>query len=163
MIKAFFYPLLGYYLEHYIDIRSLSKNKIGKLIAAAGIGILLSCLCTLYEAKTTGIYTENYVELFDYVTAIAMFILTKYFVVAAVPKLSEGMCAKIICLIGSLTFGIYLLDPYLKVAFYNKYELFTESHLPAILVSIGWCAISMILGGMLTFFLKRLPLFNKIL
>ncbi len=48
------------------------------------------------------------------------------------------------------------MAPYLKVIFYHKYKLFTEPHLPTLLVLTGWCVISMILGGMLTFYLKKL-------
>lgn len=162
-IKAFFYPLLGYYLEYYVDVKTLSKKKISVLFIASGIGILLSCLCTLYEGKTTGTYTQNYVQLFDYLTTIVAFITIKYIVTVAVPQLSQGKLSKIICLIGSFTFGIYLLDPYLKLIFYKKYETFTEPYLPTIIVSIGWCMISMITGGILTFILKQLPLFKKIL
>lgn len=161
--KAFFYPLLGWYLEYHIDIRSLSKKKIRNLCIAAAIGIFLSCLCTLYEGKSTGSYTQNYVQLFDYLTSISSFIIIKYMVEVFIPQLSEGMISEAVYRMGSLTFGIYLLDPYLKLIFYQRYKIFMGQYFPTLFVSIGWCILSMTMGGTITFFLKRLPVLEKLL
>ena len=77
--------------------------------------------------------------------------------------LSVGLYEEIICFIGSLTLGIYLLDPFLKMLIYSKYEFAAEPYLPTIFVSIGWVLISMIIGGALTLFLKHLPLTKKLI
>ncbi len=128
-----------------------------------GSGIFLSCLCTFYEGRTIGTYTQNYVQLFDYLTAIVFFIIIKYIVLMVVPQLGEGRLSEIIYQIGPLTFGIYLLDPYLKLVICQEYETFMGQYFPIVFVSIGWCVVSMILGGVITFILKKIPGFNKIL
>ncbi len=161
--KAFFYPLIGYYIEYHVDIKTLSKKKIAGLCVLTGSGIFLSCLCTFYEGRTIGTYTQNYVQLFDYLTAIAFFIIIKYIVLMVVPQLGEGRLSEIIYQIGPLTFGIYLLDPYLKLVICQEYETFMGQYFPIVFVSIGWCVVSMILGGVITFILKKIPGFNKIL
>lgn len=163
MTKVFFYSLIGFYLEHHVDIREISCKKIAGLCAGAVTGILLSCLCTLYEGKTTGIYTQNYVELFDYVSAIAAFIIIKYIVIVAVPRLSEGRLSDVICRIGSCTFGIYLLDPHLRYLFWMQYNAKMSLHFSAFWISVGWCVISMTLCGIVTLGLKRMPVFRKLL
>lgn len=161
--RPFFYSLIGYYMEFHVDVKSLSKKKVGMLIAATGIGICISCLCTFCEGKFVGTYTQNYIQLFDYLIAIAVFLLIKYIVLVIVPESSDGKFAGTIRLVGSLTFGIYLLDPYLKWLFCNQYQAFAEPYLPTVFVSIGWCVVSMMLGGVLTYVLKKLPIFRKIL
>lgn len=156
---AFFYPLVGYYLDHKIDILTISKGKWVRLVAAALTGIVLSCLCVYLD----GVAGENYISLFDYLLAIAVFLFIKYAVTIRIPILSAGRIAEAVCFMGSLTFGIYLLDHYFKLVLYSGYEAFAESFLPSLFASFGWCVISMFLGGMVTWILKKLPLFRKIL
>lgn len=64
---------------------------------------------------------------------------------------------------GSLTFGIYLLDHYFKLVLYQDYEKFAERFIPSIFASFGWCVVSMILGGTVTWILKKMPILKKIL
>lgn len=161
--RTFFYLLLGYYLEYYIDIKKISKWEIVRLCASASVGILLSCLCTLYEGKTTGTYTQNYVSTFEWITTITAFIIIKYAVIVAFPQLSEGILSKIVSFIGSCTFGVYLLDPYLKILLYSKYQILVQLYLSPLLVSVGWCMISMIIGSVITLSLKKIPVLKKIL
>lgn len=157
--KAFFYPLLGYYLDNKVEIE---KIHVARLSVVAFLGINLSILCTYWEGKT-GEYTQNYVQLFDYVTAIVSFILIKYFV-TKVPLMSEGKMAEIICRLGPLTFGVYLLDPYLKlVGIWDKFETFAEPIMPTLAVSVFWVIISMCMGGIITYVLKKAPVLKKIL
>lgn len=112
---------------------------------------------------TTGTFTENYVELFDYIIAISAYIIVKYFIVVICNKNILEKLSGIICLIGSLTFGMYLFDPFWKLIFYDGYEKRAEVLLPTLLVSFGWCIISMILSGILTYILRKLPLIKKLL
>lgn len=156
---AFFYPLAGYYIDHNIDIQTISTRKWAGLGTAVLTGIILSCLCVYLEGATS----ENYISLFDYLLAIAVFLFIKYAVTIWLPKLSAGRIAETVCFMGSLTFGIYLLDHYFKLILYSGYEAFSESFFPSLFASFGWCIISMLLGGIVTWILKKLPLFRKIL
>ena len=157
--SALFYPLVGYYIDHKIDIQTIHKRKWAGLGVAALTGIILSCLCVYLDEAVS----ENYITLFDYLLAIAVFLFIKYAVTIEIPKLSAGKAAEAVCFMGSLTFGIYLLDHYFKLILYSGYEAFAESFLPSLFASFGWCLISMFLGGVVTWILKRLPLFRKIL
>ncbi len=160
--KAFFYSLLGYYLENYIDMNKIKIKHLCGLIVAGAIGILLSNWCTYNDAILNGQYSQDYVQLFDYLTTIVAFILIKYLFVIGKPKLNEGIIARIICLIGSLTLGIYMLEPCVRLLFYIKYENFAEPKLPTLIVSIGWIIISMTCGGLTTYILKKIPGIKRI-
>ena len=75
-VSQLFYPIIGYYVDRNIDVDKLSKKKILFLIIATFLGIMLSCVFTYYEGIQTG-FTQNYVQLFDYLTTICAFILIK--------------------------------------------------------------------------------------
>ncbi len=155
---AFFYPLTGYYIDRKIEIRAVSKRKWAGLCAAAAVGICLSCFCVYLDGAK-----ETFISLFDYVLAIAVFLVVKYTTAVKMPALSSGKTAESVCFMGSLTFGVYLLDHYFKLVLYENYETFAERFMPSLFVSFGWCAISMFLGGTVTWMLKKLPLFKKLL
>ena len=161
--KAFFYPLIGYYLENNMDVRKFRGRTAICLIFIGLVGILLSNLCTYYEASNTGYYTQNYVKLFDYLTAIVTFLLIKYIVVRIMERENKTNIAQGVRFVGSMTFGIYLFDPILKTLLYSRYEAIAEPLLPTLIVSFGWVIVSMILGGSFTYILKKIIGIRKIL
>lgn len=123
-------------------------------------------MCTYYEAVKVGTYTQNYVQLFDYVTAIVVFLIVKAIAVVMTDKEYKQYKFQIIKkieLIGSLTFGIYLFDPILKVILYNRYEAIAEPMFPTLIVSLGWVMISMLCGGGITYIMKKIPGVRKLL
>lgn len=156
---AFFYPLIGWYIDTKIDIWTISKKSWAGLFSATLLGILISCLCVYLD----GVRDETYISLFDYLLAIAVFLSVKYTVTVRIPALSAGKIAGAVCFCGSLTFGIYLLDHYFKLILYNGYEALAERFMPSLFASFGWCVISMFLGGIATWILKKIPLFKKLL
>lgn len=157
-IKCFFYPLIGYGLEKFVNVDDINKKKIVYYSLLCSLGILLSCVCTFIEGINTGNYTQNYVQLFDYVTAIYFYIVIKKIFSNYNNKTND-----FIIKMGSLTFGIYLLDPFLKMFLYGFIYNFFENTLPTIIASFIWCLISMVLGGLIAIILKKIPLFKKIL
>lgn len=160
--KVFFYPLVGYYLENYVDVTRLKRREIGGILFAAFAGIYLSCACTYWQGITTSTYTQDYVQLFDYLTAIAAFVVIKY-TFNRLPGLLEGRLGRGICYIGSLTFGIYILDPFFKLFLYSKYEYRAGQLFPTLFVSVGWVILSMFMGGATTIILKKIPGIKKLI
>ena len=159
-IKGYFFFLMGYYLDKKIEISLIKKKICNLLILLAVIGISVSCGITLLEGKNTGIYSQKYMQLFDYVSAIAAFVVVKrLFMRKAVPERT----AFLICYIGSLTFGIYLLDPFLQRLFYPLYSGFMMNYVSTFIVSIGWVVISMFLGGITTMVLRKIPFLGKLI
>ena len=162
-ISAFFFPLIGYYLDRCVDIEKISGKKLAGLAGAATAGILLSCLCTLMEGKADGQLTQNFVRMTDAVSAAAAFIIIKYIMVVRKPFLSEGRSGSLICFVGSLTFGIYLLNPFLKLFFYQSYKAAAKVYLRGPILSVIWVLISMCAGGAITFLLKKIPGIRKLI
>lgn len=156
--KAFFYPLIGYYLEHVFDIDRLRKKHLFCLLALSCLGIGVSSLLT-YQQGIASSFTQNYVQVFDYVLAINFYITVKYFFTNC-HKLNN---LEFISFISSLTFGIYLMDPILRRC--GKH-IFFDAIIPKsypLFYSFSWCLFSMTVGGFITYLLKKLPWFNKLL
>ena len=160
--KAFFYPLIGYYLEHNINVTHLKQKQILGMLIVVAVGILFSNICTYVEGVLNGSYTQNYVQLFDYVTAIVAYIVIKYMVIKN-NELLNGKSNDIICKIGSLTMGIYLMDPILRVALYRRVIYLSGLLLPDFFATVNWILISMVCGGIATLVLKRIPVINKVI
>lgn len=159
--KYLFYPIIGYYIDKNIDVSKFTKRTItlGSLVAFTGI--ILSCIPTYYQGITTGTYTQDYVQLFDYCTAIYAFLLIKYIINLKSLETCISKYSNIINLVGTLTFGMYLLDPVLKIILYNKYFALVNPLFPVIIVSGGWCIISMVLGGGISYIMQKLPITRR--
>ena len=162
-VKQLFYPLLGYYFGCVYKIDSLSRKKLLGLWTAAIAGILVSCAFTYHQGMRIG-YTQDFVQLFDWVTAIAVFITVRRVLDSKVefsgrfPRLS-----RIIVFLGPLTFGVYLLDSILKSCFWVGFSGLLEPMLPTLLVSIAWCLVSFFLGSAITYAMKRMPGLRRVL
>ncbi|MEY8258622.1 acyltransferase [Erysipelotrichaceae bacterium 66-17] len=161
--KVMFYPLIGYYIDHSIDLKNTKPKQIILLCLFGIAGIVVSNICTYYEG-THGdmIFTQNYVSLFDYISTICVFILIKYICLKHNGYIAHPHFVKTVTLIGSLTYGIYLIDPVLKKLVYIPFETILEPFMITFFVSILWCLTSMIIGGLITFELNKVSIFKKI-
>lgn len=160
--SALFYPLIGYYIDQKVDIRALPAKLMCLLPILALIGIAISCACTDYQGITEGKYTQDYVMVFDYVTAIVFFLLIKRLLLVSAPAISNGKISQVICFLGSLTLGIYMFDPMLRMLLL-KYSSFPKRELSTLAASFVWIVKSMAIGGCLTFLLRLIPGVKKIL
>lgn len=158
--KAFFYPLIGYFLDCVFEIDQLNRKSIGCICAIGLAGIVLSSCFTYHQGVTSG-YTQDFVQTFDYVIAIAVFVYVKYLFVKTKLSQVNATVIRAITLIGSLTFGIYLLDPVLQV-FKGHFNSVVTTGEP-ILYSVCWCLFSMTIGGVITYGLKKVPVVRNIL
>ena len=162
-VKAIFYPIIGYFLDKRIKVEQLKKTHMLILLIMALSGILLSCGCTYYEGTHDEmVFTQNYVQLFDYLTAICVFITIKYYCIQYDGFSTHPNLVRVIGIIGSLTFGIYLFDPVLRRTLYDKLIVLLALDMKPMLSSLLWCISSMCIGGLITTCLKRLPWVQKL-
>lgn len=159
-IKEIFYPLFGYYIDQKLDIRKVDKRYLILFPLVTILGLLTETGFTYFQGIHSG-FTEDFVECFDYIAAITVFIEIKYFMVCRNwlhhPKINNA-----ICLLGSLTFGVYLLDPILRKMYYPKLQILLEPHIGVMLTAILWCFISLAVCSFITFWLKKIPFVKKL-
>ena len=94
--------------------------------------------------------------MFNYYLSIIFFISVKWFYSSRITK------SLWINKIASITFGIYLLDPILKILLYRQYTSLV-ANTTTIIMSIGWIAISLLVGGFITYLLRKITFMRKIL
>lgn len=162
-VNILFFPLIGYYLDHQVDIKAIRPKQMLHLFICTLVTVVVTCMCITYDGETTGVYSQQYVAIFDYWIAIFVFIGIKYLVVNAYPHFFTKNVAGLLTKAGALTFGVYLLDPILVFILCKKYAAFLEPYMPTLVISVGWCLISMVLGSMITFALKKMPILRKLL
>lgn len=159
-VKAFFYPLIGYYLENVLDINKITTKHICMLLVAIVLGIGIASGFTYHQGITKG-YSQDFVQTFDYVIAISVFVLIKCLFVKIKFLRNNRIVAGVVSLCGSVTFGIYLMEPVLK-CYYNKFAPVLTAENP-VLLGVSWCLLSMSICGVVTYLLKLIPPIKKIL
>lgn len=163
IVKMIFYPIIGYYIDRVVDIHKMTKKHLLILAISAFCGMYIESFITIHQGRTFGTYTQNYVQLFDYVIAIAFFVLVKYLFECKRFLCGRDMAQKGICTIGGLTLGMYVLDPVWKTVFWWKFQSVLEPLFPTLLVSICWCLMSMLGSAIVSFVLKKIPGIKRII
>ena len=165
---AFFYAICGYYLDKNVDVKKL------KAPAFLLLGVL--CITAMICSYVCGV-KDNY-GLFAYVYAFTLFLSVKKALSGKTDSKAAGKdpkaadlkagpdgskVAAVFGFLASLCFGIYLLDPFFKRAFYAKYSAVFEPYHTNILFSLGWLCISFTLGAVVSWGLKHIPVVKKFL
>lgn len=157
--RGIFYPLIGYWLARKTEVKMTGK-RTAFWVAAAAAGILVSCLFTWHQGITTGKFSQDFVMMFDSLTASAVFLAVRSFFAGMSGRKKAARAATVS---GSLTFGIYLLDPILRNVFGEGFDRVSAPVRPRLASSVLWCFISMAAGGVITLLMKRIPGLRKIL
>lgn len=162
--KAIFYPLIGYYIDHNLDFsKQHAKKNVINLCLLSLVALFLECLCTYWEGTIIGEFTENYVQMFDYILTITIFVIIKYLTTIRNSQRATNNTNPLIYTLGSLTFGIYLFDQILKHLIGTPIMNILRLYLPEMGVDFIWIILSIAFGGTLTFLLKKLAIISKLL
>lgn len=161
-LNVIFFPLLGYYLDRILPVEKINKRMLGIAFLAALVGIFVSSMFTYYSGVRVG-FSQDYVQLFDYLTTIFVFIFVKYLFVNKKMCAGRPLLENVICKIGQLTFGMYLLDPLWKNLFYLKFEAVMQPLMPIVIFSGIWCILSMFVSGIVTYGLKKIWIIRNLL
>ncbi len=153
----------GYFITKKIKAEDIKPRHILLLFAASAAGIAAGVWATLNYAEAHGEYLTSYYHCFDYLITIFLFILFRYLSEVRFPKLSAGRFAKVLCFFGPLCFGVYLLDPFLKMALYPAYTRLGGEYTGTLLFSLGWVFLSFFTCSLLTWVLKKIPGVKKLL
>lgn len=156
-----FYFVMGYYIEKVMDKEKFNWRNIsiGAMLGVAVIGV--SCYMTMYKAKLTGELNESVSQSFHScliaIPAINVYVSAKYVFM----KVNIGpFLKKIIQILGSTAFGVYLLQEMLMphLEFVAKYLDPRIRTFPACLV---WLMVVYVVGVLITLVLKRIPIIKK--
>lgn len=161
--QQLFYPLIGYYLYHRVDLFIIPRKKLYLIFAAGFSGILISSFMKLRELGINGIaFSENNLSLFDYLTAICTFLFIKYVCLKHDQFASKKKFIAIVSLIASLTYGMYIFEPFTKWVIYSRFVAFISSNTYLLYPNIIYCILSMSITGGFTWCLKKIHYVKKL-
>lgn len=156
-----FFPLLGYYCEHKVPVEKI-KRWIPCLVGMLFTGILLGTVATIFQGVTKG-FTQEYLGLCQHINTPVIYLLVKYMASNVKEKDMAPHIKKAICTLGSLTLGVYLMDPLLHGVVFNwGYDLMANVVHP-VPYSIAYCFISLLVCSGITYVLKKVPIVGKLL
>lgn len=168
-VMLYFYPLIGFWIDRNVDVNRITRRQWLLILGVTLAGLVLSAWMTWYHNDRFHDASETYINLTVFCTAIAVFLAAKRIFDGGFalrrPRLNRALC-----LCGSLVFGVYLLDQPLKFFLYEplRARLFIPSPFEAyglssaVCFSLIWVCITLVLCGGVTWLLKRLPLFHKL-
>lgn len=154
-----FYFLMGYYLAHRFPWEQMSHKRLWGLtgVAVVAIGVMLACTWT--DVQRHGESTWFFMNSLG---CFPVFAVYGWIRVLVDRHPVEGKMAQGISTLGGCVFGTYLLEGILRrelIFVYNGLE--SKIHvLPACLV---WVTVVVICGLGLTWILKKLPVFRRLL
>lgn len=170
-----FFPLMGHYLDS-IDIRRITRRQWILLLSATLLGLLAAGGMTWWQGAHEK-FTQDYLNVFAYITTISAFLLIKRLWApkegtptadaqqepVAVNGTRQKRSGRAVSLLGTLCFGIYLLDNNLKEALWTPFANALQPTCSKYVITLLWIALSITLCGLATWLLKRLPGFRKLL
>ena len=161
VLNIFFYPLIGYYLANVLPVEQLEKKKLWLWVPVFVAGVSIASLVTYHEGVHAA-FTQNYLGLFDYAAAMAVF-------VAARGLLEEAYfpekLRKLLASWSGFTLGIYVMEPLLALFFYIPFFDYAYRFHPVIRLGFSavWCLFIIAAGSLLTYLLRRIPGCKKLL
>lgn len=162
-IDILFYPLIGYYLENRIPAERITGKRI-----VAMVGVSLFCMAiavgfTWHEGVYRGGFTENWAGMFTYVTAPLLYVIIRWLYSRIPQKWLTEPVEDAVYTAGSLTLGIYILDPVLSAYARPWIRSVVGASFLLVPVSVLYSLFSMLLCGCITWGLKKMPVLKKIL
>lgn len=152
------YPLLGYFFAESIPDDKENVRTIRLMILLAAVGLLLNVIITKYDNFLFKGWNESGLSAFVILPTIAAFYLTKYlFNRISLPSALQN----IICAMGSCTFGVYVLECYIK-AYIGPYLQRVLAFLPYTAENMLYIVLIMLAGCGVTFILKKIPVIQKL-
>lgn len=153
------YPLMGYYFAHRL---TTEKNTLKHVLLWCGFALLglgLNVFVTEYDHHLFLDWNEGGLTLFIILPALATFFAAKYFFEHVhLPVWLE----KFICALGGSTFGMYLLEPYVK-EYTGPYIQLLLGWLPRLAGNLTYIFCIMLVGCFITWILKHIPIIRKLL
>ncbi len=156
--------LMGYFLEHKLPEKyyTLKNAWIGIVLSLICIGVC--CYMTTYQIGITGVSKEGSTSFHHSLIAIpaytTYFCVRLFFMRRKQKREFRPWTLKTICFLGSMTFGIYLLEEFLRTETIFIFDAMQPviRTLPACIV---WVLIVFAIGVVLTYLIKKIPFVGK--
>lgn len=158
MADTIFYPLLGYYVEHRVNINELGRKGVaGWMWAISGGSIAACCVLTHCRCVTLDIWDEANVQAFYniliFIPAATAYLHVKKWITAA--RISQRT-KELLTAGGSATFGVFLLENILRESTNFVYELFLPI-VGSMEASLIWIFFASCVGLIIVILIRKIP------
>lgn len=163
--NIFIYPLLGYYLYHFVDINTITKFKLAIGWIIDFILLIPSCLFTFYKFAETGELSEaeaqEFFGMFEMYNASIFFITVK----KNIPTIKNKIVNTAIAYMGECTFGIYLLHILVMDIYYidEFQEALQLTSIAPMLSCLIYCLIIFAISFGISFIIKKIPIAKNLI
>ena len=148
------YPLFGYFADNDFKKQEFKGDRLFVMIVMSILLLGLTCILQDWRYKIDGMWTDNnaqsWIAVFTPVYAITVF----YGIRLIFLKLNNsGRLAKVLSVIGSCTFGVYLFGGIWRSVSYPVYQ-FTQQLLGKYFATYPWIITALLIGLGCTFVWK---------
>lgn len=152
------YPLLGYFIAEAFPADKENIRTVRLMVLLALAGLTLNVAITEYDNYLFKGWNESGLSAFVILPTIAAFYITKYFCHHI--TIPSGL-QKFICALGGCTFGVYVLECYVK-AYIGPYLQRVLAFLPYTAENMLYIVLIMLTGCGVTYILKKIPVVQKL-
>lgn len=161
-----FYFLTGYWIENVLPEQWITRKNLCRLGIAALLGTVIAAAMTWYHGYTAGALTEQiserFYDSFLFLNTAFVFCAARYWF--ARHTLSEAWRKRWIFL-GNMAFGVMLFEEITRAVTRPLLTRILLPHLPSIpfIDAILWITTAFLLGVLITYILKKIPYFQKLI
>lgn len=153
------YPLLGYFITNRLPKEKDTVVNWLLLFMMSVIGLFINVFITEYDYHAFGGWNESGLSLFIIFPAAATFWGAKMLFEKV--KINAAL-EKFICTLGSCTFGVYLLEGYVK-DYFGFIQAYMALVIPGSIASLLYLFCILFIGAAITYVLKKIPVIRKLL
>lgn len=161
MADTIFYPLLGYYVEHRVNINELERTGVaGWMWAISGGSIAVCCVLTHCRCVALNIWDEANVQAFYniliFIPAMTVYLHVKRWIAAAnISQRTKGLLTAG----GCASFGIFLMENILRESTSFVYELFLPI-VGSMTASLIWIFYAFCTGLIIVTLIRKIPIMS---
>lgn len=156
------YCVLGYYLEYVIDEKAYTRKNTVLAVLGIVISVAFSYRMVTRNKATSGVIAGEYCGFLSILIAFLVFFIVKAIWGKNTKTKTSMFWNKIITVIGSCSFGIYLIEDYLR----NGLSFICDNLAPYVTTlpaCVIWLIAVMVVGVGIVLVLKKIPGLKKIL
>ena len=162
MTQNIFYALVGYYLEHVVDMTKVSRRKVLLVIIASVICVVVTCLMTYHQMLFNAITDQNEIERFFNCFICIPAMIVYYLIKRLGSRIKSVKIEAHLSMLGSAIFGVYLIEKFLRALTGWIYDLLNPI-IGSFLASCLHCFFALFLGVIVVTSLKRIPKIGRLL
>lgn len=156
------YCILGYYMEHLIKKEAYTRKNVFYATMILCASVLFSYWLVVKDRNVSGIIRAEYVSSLTIIIAMIMFFLVKAFWVKYEEKINDSYVSSFIIKIGTCSFGIYLIEDYLRNGLVFIYEKMAP-HITILPACAVWMLVVLMVGIVVVSVLKKIPILKDVL